>query len=169
MRFLIFLVLALAAVQGLKNHKMQRLVESLSLVEQTVTHYCGDAINKWKNTNQAFNYQAVITAGKAWTDTNFTANSDALWWKVVNQPKTYSSRLSTVKIQWGRAGQKIIGSSIFKSVDVNDIKQMSLGNCYFLSACSAVGEFEKRLKAAFVTQTMNTAGIIVLQGYVLGL
>ena len=163
------MVLALAAVQGLKNHKMQMLVESLSLAEQTVTHYCSDAINKWKNTNQTFNYQAVITAGKAWNDTTFPATSDALWWKVVKQPTTYKSRLSTVKVQWGRASQKIPGASIFKSVDVNDIKQMSLGDCYFLSSCSAVGEFESRLKAAFVTQTMNTAGIVVLQGYVLGL
>jgi calpain-15 len=54
------------------------------------------------------------------------------------------------------------------TLDPWDVKQGSAGDCYYMAACSAAGEFESRLKNAFLTQTYNSAGIVALNVYVLG-
>jgi hypothetical protein len=59
--------------------------------------------------------------------------------------------------------------TIINSVEVTDIKQGGLGDCYLMSSAAAVGEFEKRLSEAFVTKTYNTEGIIAINTHVLGL
>ena len=47
-------------------------------------------------------------------------------------------------------------------IEPNDIRQGCLGNCYFLSALSALAEFPEMIKKIFVTQKINTAGCYVV-------
>jgi hypothetical protein len=71
---------------------------------------------------------------------------------------------------WKRARAGLTGNySIINTVEISDIRQGSLGDCYLLSAASAAGEFEKRLSDAFITKTYNTEGIVALDTYVLGI
>jgi calpain-15 len=42
-----------------------------------------------------------------------------------------------------------------QDVTPNDIIQGSLGNCYFLSALSAIAEFPQRIKNIFITQNIT--------------
>lgn len=49
--------------------------------------------------------------------------------------------------------------SIFNThIDPCDIIQGSLGNCYFLSALSAMAEFPDRIKRIFASATTNQSG-----------
>ena len=47
---------------------------------------------------------------------------------------------------------------MFNDIGPNDICQGQLGNCYFLSAVSALAEFPERIKKCFVTRNFNFAG-----------
>lgn len=54
------------------------------------------------------------------------------------------------------------------TIHPNDIEQGLLGDCYFLSAISALAEWPHRIRAVFVTQTPNQAGIYTMRLYVNG-
>lgn len=45
--------------------------------------------------------------------------------------------------------------AIFNGIDPNDIIQGELGNCYYLSAVSALAEFPKRVEKCFSTHDNN--------------
>lgn len=45
--------------------------------------------------------------------------------------------------------------SIFTGIDPNDINQGDLGDCYYLSAVSALAEFPERVEKCFVTKENN--------------
>lgn len=49
------------------------------------------------------------------------------------------------------------------------MKQGKLGDCYFISVCSAAAEYNNRVIDAFVTKTLNKEGIVVVKGRVLGI
>lgn len=52
---------------------------------------------------------------------------------------------------------------------MNDIEQGALGDCYFLSALSAIGEWPSRLNKLFLTNTTNSAGVFATQIYIRGI
>jgi hypothetical protein len=54
------------------------------------------------------------------------------------------------------------------NVDVTDIDQGALGDCYFLSACSAVAEKPERFVQAILTDSINPAGLFAMHAYVRG-
>ena len=61
--------------------------------------------------------------------------------------------------------------SIFGSTNIsnNDIDQGFLGDCYFLSGCSAVAEHPRRFNQIILTDFINNAGIFVINGYIRGI
>lgn len=73
-------------------------------------------------------------------------------------------------IDWSRANATIPGGvSLFGSgASYNNIHQGQLGDCYYLSSCSAVAEDPNRIKKIFLTQTYNSAGIFAVTVYVRG-
>lgn len=55
------------------------------------------------------------------------------------------------------------GYSLFeKGIDPEDIKQGCLGNCYFLSALSALAEFPNQIKKIFTNKEYNKDGIYLV-------
>lgn len=51
---------------------------------------------------------------------------------------------------------------VFDNIEPNDIRQGALGNCYFLSALSALAEFPGRIKRLFDTQEYEPSGAYVV-------
>ena len=57
---------------------------------------------------------------------------------------------------------------LYDKIDVNDIQQGLLGDCYFLSCLSAIAEEPSRIKRIFVTQETNEAGIYAVRLFING-
>jgi calpain-15 len=55
------------------------------------------------------------------------------------------------------------------NMDVTDIDQGQLGDCYFLSACSAIAEKPERFVQAILTDSINSAGLFAMHAYVRGI
>ena len=64
---------------------------------------------------------------------------------------------------WGAGG-----FVLYDKIEINDIKQGILGDCYFLSCLSAIAETPERIKKIFITQQVNEAGIYAVQFYING-
>ena len=63
------------------------------------------------------------------------------------------------KIEWKRAADIFpSGFKVFDKVEIEDIKQGGLGNCYFLSAIAALAEFPCIIKHIFKTRETNPNG-----------
>lgn len=72
-------------------------------------------------------------------------------------------------LEWKRASEIYANPCIFKDgIDPNDVNQGALGDCYFLAALSSLAEFPKRVKKLFVTQTVNRAGVYLVNFYLNG-
>lgn len=55
-----------------------------------------------------------------------------------------------------------------EDISPNDIKQGLLGDCYLLSALSALAEWPQRIRSLFVTQEPNEAGVYIVRIYLNG-
>jgi calpain-15 len=53
-------------------------------------------------------------------------------------------------------------------IDPNDIKQGSLGDCYFLAVLSSMAEDPKDIEALFYTKKINAAGCYLVYLYING-
>jgi calpain-15 len=51
---------------------------------------------------------------------------------------------------------------VFDSIEPNDIRQGALGNCYFLSALSALSEFPHRIQRCFDSQDFEPSGYYIV-------
>ena len=58
--------------------------------------------------------------------------------------------------------------SLFKDINIGDIKQGYWGDCYFLSAVWALAEYPERIKAIFETKELNSPGIYSVTFYITG-
>ena len=58
---------------------------------------------------------------------------------------------------WKRSNQIFNGKKfeVFDGIDINDIEQGDLGDCYFLCSISAVAEFPNRIMELFATREIN--------------
>ncbi len=61
-------------------------------------------------------------------------------------------------IKWARASKLINNPVLFDKIEISDIKQGKLGNCYFLSAISSFAEFPEKLSSLFRTKSINKYG-----------
>eukprot|EP00347_Sterkiella_histriomuscorum_P016829 403351694 len=101
-------------------------------------------------------YQKVLATKKQFTDVDFPATLASLSNKDSKLP---ANQLAEWKnLQWVRA-KDLFSSDNFtvfdKDISPNDILQGDLGNCYFLSALSAIAEFPKRIRDIFETEEAN--------------
>jgi hypothetical protein len=71
-------------------------------------------------------------------------------------------------IGYARAKSVFPNSNIVDTIDNTDIRQMYLGDCYFLASCSAVAEYPNRFANSFVSNKLPAEGIVQLKPFVLG-
>lgn len=72
------LALCGVAVSGLRSHKLAQTFAQVDLPADTNTHTCNQAVKRVNSQNN-FNYTAVIKAGTKWTDPTY-GGSDAIYW-----------------------------------------------------------------------------------------
>ena len=72
--------------------------------------------------------------------------------------------------KWTRAKDAYAGNSLFGSTGIRpaDIRQGSIGNCWFLSAISALSEVPGRIERVFVNDEKSDRGIYAVNFYTLG-
>ena len=108
----------------------------------------------------------IIQKGQPWTDKDFPPEQKSLYNPQIDleaDPSTYN------KFTWKRASDIYKPCSIFEGgVEPNDINQGQLGDCYLLAALSSLAEFPDRVKAMFVTQQVNAAGIYMVRFFLNG-
>ena len=75
------------------------------------------------------------------------------WWKIVWLRATEIPELND-----DEGELKVFADKI----EPNDIKQGSLGDCYFLSVLSCIAEKEKRIKKLFVSKEIRKEGIFAI-------
>ena len=131
--------------------------------------------NTWSfydiTTNKIFfeiDYQQIIARNTPFVDEDFPPNVASL----ISSPKsqrTYFKALYLSEISWKRPIEVFKSEYyFFFKVSPSRIVQGSLGDCYFLSAVSALAEYPERIKSIFITRTTNQAGCYALQVYISG-
>jgi hypothetical protein len=105
----------------------------------------------------------IIGTGTKYSDPDFPAN-DALYWADYSLGMGANAGYLT----FDRAKAHFPTANLYDIIDNTDIRQMSLGDCYFLASCSALGEYANRLTGAFVRNTLPAEGIVQVNAYVLG-
>jgi len=103
-------------------------------------------------------------------DDEFPPCIRSLYWKE-QKPCADNDRSVMDSYHWARAHtifheQKY--DVFLDSIEPDDIAQGALGDCYFLSALSAIAEFPKRIEHAFVTKGVQESGRYVIDFCVCG-
>jgi len=105
--------------------------------------------------------------GIMWNDPDFPANADSVFG--FGEKPGYSKYMCD-KLIWLRPGDiyKEEKFSVYDEIGPNDIKQGDLGDCYFLSALSAIAEHTERIKRIFLQREVNETGVYCVGFYLNG-
>ena len=107
----------------------------------------------------------TIKKGQPWTDNTFLPVKSSLFDAAIDTKNTQIFE----DLQWKRASEIYQSPAIFKDgIEPNDVNQGALGDCYFLAALSSLAEFPHRIRAMFITDTINTAGIYLIRFFLNG-
>ena len=80
----------------------------------------------------------------------------------MNQIGDFEGNLKSSKYLWKRWPKQYPTARVFDQKDpptFNDATQGDAGTCYIMASMASLGEFPKRVKDVFLTQTYNEAGI----------
>lgn len=87
-------------------------------------------------------------------------------------PTRYRRHLPKSFDDWSfkRIGDAFPTSSLWgnKGIDLSDVRQGGLGNCYFLAAIGAIAEFSETFKTMWITKEKNDAHAYGMNLYVRG-
>jgi calpain-15 len=101
---------------------------------------------------------AIIAKGQPYTDPDFLPNHTSI-----------GKHAKAAQITWKRISEIFKTPEVFASgIDPNDVKQGSLGDCYYLAALSSMAEDPKDILALFYTKKINTAGCYLVYLYING-
>ena len=110
--------------------------------------------------------QEIIAAGEKWTDPDFPPQLSSL----INKKHDAGNLTQMRQVEWRRASDLFEDPQIFTDgIHPNDIKQGSLGDCYFLSCLASMAENPQRIQDRFVTKEVNSAGIYLMSFYINGI
>ncbi len=127
---------------------------------------------------QELDIESIINSGEKWTDESFPAEYyEMMLWE--ESGKSSVNGMGEGSIVFKRLSEAIADpnfTSDFRDkmtlfgpdIRVDDIRQASLGTCYFLATEAAVGEFPHRVRKMFGVDHLNSAGIIPMNIWVLG-
>ena len=103
-----------------------------------------------------------------YTDFMFAPKGDSIYG--FGDRNDYSQR-ECDEFEWKRA-REVFGDGdihVYKDIEPDDILQGGLGNCYFLSAISAIAEHHNRITKIFLTKEYNSEGIYVVAMCIAGI
>lgn len=126
--------------------------------------------NRINPTKATESLNAVASQGAKFTDGTFPPNESSLM-PASREGVGESTQTLMEKLTW-HATPEIFQSKpyeIFKQIDITDIHQGGLGDCYFLASLSAIAEYPERLMNIFVTKKINSVGYYAIKCYVGGL
>ncbi|MCQ2820080.1 MAG: C2 family cysteine protease [archaeon] len=116
--------------------------------------------------------------GELFTDPYFPPNQNSLHGK--NEKGEYldkvegeekAKRIDLKTIEWKRASEIFKGKKYFlfeDVIEIDDVKQGTLGDCYFLSSVGALTEFPYLIYNMFITKEINKEGYFEIIFYIDG-
>ena len=112
--------------------------------------------------------KATVSASNPWVDTSFPADKTSLVW--ADAAETWDSAADVevwkrIKDVYGDGTYSLFGSN---GVTPKDIYQGSIGNCWFMSAISAIAEKPNRVESMFVNKQIEPTGVYGVNLYALG-
>ena len=161
--------LAAAATAFQTSTSLEQILAQLGV--ESTNHTCLTTANRNKAAVDKF--YDLLKGGKAYSDDDFTADASAVWWSDIDTIGGNSDKLNEYKITWKRATQITGTHTLFgKGISPDDATQGELGNCWFISAASALADTDPALvKKAFhnTSNQLNAAGIYAVDLYTLGI
>jgi hypothetical protein len=110
-------------------------------------------------------FYSILNGSSDFADDTFPhTSSEVFAWSDADESYRYKRHIS--KITWKRAKDvyKSEGYTLFgeNGISPQDMRQGSIGNCWFVSAASALSEVSGRLEKVFLNEDMSTTGIYAL-------
>ena len=114
-------------------------------------------------------YTSIIGSGEKFTDDYwFPADSSMIYWPAYPKPSNSLKSYANYITGYFRPYQVDPNATMFgTSIQPYDIKQGSVGDCYFLVCASAIAEFPERLKKIVLTD-LNDEGIVAFRVFIKG-
>jgi calpain-15 len=127
-------------------------------------------------------YNEIVTRREKFTDNLFPATNESINFKkeeVKPLPRFLQNRVqskpsSTVEYKWYRISQILRNINLIKYNEkgeenlIDDVVQGALGDCYYLSALSALAEYKNRIINIFHSREINEIGCYRIKCYIHG-
>ncbi|CDW77757.1 calpain family cysteine protease containing protein [Stylonychia lemnae] len=114
-------------------------------------------------------YEKILGSGVQFTDPDFKANQDSIYWSDYPRPSSASLAPKTPYLQWYRPNQKYVSYPLFNQwVGEYDITQGSVGDCFWLSPAQSMAQDPTRIKGLFINQDYPKEGLLALKFFVKG-
>ena len=114
-------------------------------------------------------FNGILAGTTKYTDTDFKHDWSAFAWKDAGE--VYTEMATPYKTAvWKRASEAFPGKTLFgtNGITPQDILQGEIGNCWFVSAASALAEKKGRLESVFLNSSASANGIYGVNLYTLG-
>ena len=124
---------------------------------------------RWKERITAQeSFMDKIVAGVEFKDKYFPPDPSSLI-SCIKSKRPNDEVLFISALEWRRPIELFESNyALFGDIGPSQIRQGMLGDCYFLSAVSAMAEFPDRIRNIFITQEINAAGCYALNVYASG-
>ena len=162
-------VIAAAAAATNSSSGMDQLFAQTELAAAAKTHTCLETANR--NKAKLVDFNTLVKQTTPWTDTDFTADTNAVYWKDLDTLNAGQKKELGVAMTWKRATAMGSDKTLFgKGISPAGMVQGQIGNCWFMAAASAVAEVPGRMEKVFLNtdSKLNSVGIYGVNLYTLG-
>jgi hypothetical protein len=132
---------------------------------QAEQHTCKSTAER--NKAELEDFWGIFNGTTTYVDKDFTADSSSLYWTDMDE-----SNQGWGELEWKRASDEFKDHSLFGSEGVTpaDVRQGSIGDCWFLSAISALSEVPGRIERVFQDQDneLSPNGVYAINFWTLG-
>lgn len=121
-----------------------------------------------------FKKQKPDLDSKKFVDQKFPPEQSSLtyidWTNEASKDTTQEELDALKSLVWKRPNEifRTENYYLFETIDISDIHQGQLGNCYFLSALSATAEYNERFQKIFISKTKSVNGCYVVRMMIQG-
>lgn len=164
------MVVAAASAAQLKTLKQSpaALEHMLAQVAQdpSISHSCSFSADRSKAALP--DRASILGSGNVFTDESFPFG-DALFWPADGESNSSMANYYSNGF-WSRARTTFPTATLWGSENITpeDIRQGALGNCWFMSAASALAEFPGRVEQVIEDDVVNDEGIYAINFWSLG-